>query len=67
MGMAIVAIPIVHTGSITGDASSVNASLLALNRNFIGNVTLPSLVRSEFMEDFLKVLEDIQDLEEGSK
>ena len=40
-----VANPIIHTGSISGDASSVvEVSLFALIGSFVGNVTLPSLV-----------------------
>ena len=58
---------IVQTGSIAGDASSVEVSLFALIRTFVGNVVLPSLVGREFLEIYPEVLNDIQDLEGGFK
>lgn len=61
------AAPINLTDSITGDASSVEVNLFALIRNFVGNVALPSLVGTEFLENHPETLEDIQDLEEGFK
>lgn len=59
------ATPVIHhdTGSITGDASSVEISLFALIRGFVGNVTLPSLVGREFLEYYPETLDDIQDLD----
>lgn len=61
------AIPIIHTGNITGDASTVEVNLFALIRTFVGSVALPSLVGREFLENFPYILEDIHDLEEGFK
>lgn len=59
--------PIIHTGDITGDASTVEVSLFALIRTFVGSIALPSLVGKEFLENFPHILEDIHDLEEGFK
>lgn len=59
------ATPIIQhdTGSITGDASSVEVSLFALIRTFVGNVALPSLFGREFLDYYPETLDDIQDLD----
>ena len=57
----------IYTGSITGDASSVEVSLFALIKTFVGSVALPSLVGRELLEHYPEILEDIRDLEEGFK
>ncbi|CAD6572719.1 MAG: Cholesterol 7-alpha-monooxygenase [Alectoria sarmentosa] len=63
------ATPIIHhhTGRITGDASSVEVSLFALIRTFVGSLLVPSLVGREFLENYPEALEDIQDLDDGLK
>lgn len=49
------------------EASVMEVDLFALIRNFVGSVALPSIVGTEFLEVYPKVLDDLCDLDDGFK
>ena len=44
---------------------AVEVNLFSLTRNFVGNVALPSLVGTEFLDVYPKALDDLWDLDDG--